>query len=203
MAGGLVQQLSRGVLGYTRGQRLGREEEAARSEREADRAARARRQLLEENLLNVRLEQARRPRPPRDIDPLSPEGIKARLQFEEGSPRTRRGAAAGQTGVDQRATVAMANRLYEDGEFESWDDAYAEALRRMQTVGRLRDLPAPGTKPSDIQVPQQVRDYIARHQGGTPPTGKTPAQWVAEVRREHPDWPPEQIAAEARRRAGR
>lgn len=31
---------------------------------------------------------------------------------------------------------------------------------------------------------------------------KTPAQWVAEVRAEHPQWTPEQLAAEARKRAG-
>jgi hypothetical protein len=30
---------------------------------------------------------------------------------------------------------------------------------------------------------------------------KTPAQWVSEVRQEHPNWTPEQVAAEARRRA--
>ena len=31
---------------------------------------------------------------------------------------------------------------------------------------------------------------------------KTPEQWVTEVRAEHPDWKPEQIAAEAKKRAG-
>lgn len=31
---------------------------------------------------------------------------------------------------------------------------------------------------------------------------KTPADWVADVRRDHPDWSPAQVAGEARRRAG-
>lgn len=52
-----------------------------------------------------------------------------------------------------------------------------------------------------------VRDSLAAvvQQGGrdVPRTTKTPAQWVAEVRREHPDWAPEKVAAEARQRAGR
>jgi hypothetical protein len=50
-----------------------------------------------------------------------------------------------------------------------------------------------------------VRDSIAALVQGRPfqrPAQKTPAQWVSEVRREHPDWTPEQVAAEARRRAG-
>jgi hypothetical protein len=50
-----------------------------------------------------------------------------------------------------------------------------------------------------------VRDSIAAQVQGrsfTRPSSKTPAQWVSEVRKEHPDWTPEQVAAEARRRAG-
>lgn len=51
-----------------------------------------------------------------------------------------------------------------------------------------------------------VRDSIAGVVQGRRPTArpasKTPAQWVSEVRREHPDWTPEQVAAEARKRSG-
>lgn len=40
--------------------------------------------------------------------------------------------------------------------------------------------------------------------GGTvaPAAAKSPAEWVADVRSEHPDWTPQQVADEARKRAG-
>lgn len=51
----------------------------------------------------------------------------------------------------------------------------------------------------------RVRDSLAAVVQGRPPrpaATKTPAEWVAEVRREYPSWTPEQVATEARRRAG-
>jgi hypothetical protein len=55
----------------------------------------------------------------------------------------------------------------------------------------------------------QVRDSLVGAQAGKPgkaggkgAAAKTPAQWVAEVHGEHPDWTAQQIAAEAKKRAG-
>jgi hypothetical protein len=148
-----------------------------------------------------------------------PVGLKAPARPGRGGP--------GAGGVDERAVISLANKLFDpegfgesSGPYATWEEAYSEALKRYQTAGRLggQQPPAPGAPRSPgFEIPSAVRDYIARQNRG--PTGgrgpspvqpqrpapaaqKTPAQWVSEVRQENPDWTPEQVAAEARRRAG-
>jgi len=230
VAKGLVTALSRGLIGYQQGTRLGREEERARGQEESDRAVQARRQILEERLLNERLTDISSTREVAGTKLRQTSEAAARLRQDprykalHGLPdedlvgaaaevathpeRRQRPDATGRTGaggVDERAVVNMANRLFENDEYPTWDEAYSEALRRMQSAGRLRGLD-PGKQTHDarrpIDVPDTVRSYIAGQNRG-PTRTKSPAQWVSEVRTEHPDWSPEQIADEARRRAGR
>lgn len=202
MALGLGHLLARGVLGYSQGKRVGETEQRELEQTESAHAVRARRQMLEERLLNARIEGEQR-RPTENIDPLSQEGIDARLKYDQRRRRVGRGASDPNV-ADQRAAVRMANDLYENSdEYDSWDDAFEEAQRRLRAAGRLGGGPAPTARPDPkrpIEVPQILRDYVAGQNRS--PQAKTPAQWVSEVRSEHPDWSPEQIAAEARKRAG-
>jgi hypothetical protein len=73
--------------------------------------------------------------------------------------------------------VAPDEVLKQIGERFNWDEAKVQS--EVQRQGYDPDAPAPETAQA-----------------------KTPADWVAEVRREQPRWNPEQVAAEARRRAG-
>ena len=96
--------------------------------------------------------------------------------------------------------------------YEDFNGAFRETVDRFARAGKLAPAQAielsggTGTEGAGVPaVPAAVRDYVAGQNKGpqdTAPVQKSPAEWVAEVREEHPDWTAEQIAAEARRRAG-
>lgn len=142
----------------------------------------------------------------RNIDPLSPEGIKARLDYDR--QRVRSGGDA-----DLRQDLGSVERQVDDTRSD-----LSRAEREMPTRGPLTDYDpeanrrfvadssAAAGRVESLQARADslggVRDSIAARVQGRAPTTKSPAQWVTEVRREHPGWSPEQVAAEARRRAG-
>lgn len=130
------------------------------------------------------------------------------------SQRTRAGRAA--ASADQRQDLGTVERQVDDTRSD-----LARAERDMPTRGDLTDYdPAArarfatdSTRGAGRVAALQhradslgrVRDSIAGETQGRAPARavtRTPAEWVAEVWREHPAWTPEQVAAEARRRAG-
>jgi hypothetical protein len=108
---------------------------------------------------------------PRTYHPRTREEYLANLRIAAGL----RGRGAGGRGatdplaVDQRAVIREADRLYDEGqgEYDHWDDAYSEAVRRYQTAGRLSGTQRPSGTREDI--PSIVRQYIASRTGGLPP----------------------------------
>jgi hypothetical protein len=166
MALGLAGILARGVLGFSQGKRVAATEQRVQEREESDSAARARRQMLEERLLDERLQ---RPKPTENIDPLSRAGLKARLDYDRQRRRTGRGGASDPTVVDQRAAVRMANDLYENGdEFKDWDSAFEEAQRRLKAAGRLGG-GTPVARPDPkrpVEVPPILRNYISGQNRG-------------------------------------
>jgi len=68
---------------------------------------------------------------------------------------------------------------------DEWKKQPGNSYKEMFESGKLR---APSSSSKSSESPFKTK--------------KSPEQWVAEVKKEHPDWTPQQIAAEAKKRAG-
>jgi hypothetical protein len=163
---GSAGQTYGGIQNYRQARGVAQQREG---ERVADRS-------LHERLINSEiLKNDREPyHAPQNIDPLSPPGIDAtvdrdtRLSHIPLRPRAGGRGATDPNAVDQRLVMREADRLFDDGygDYEKWDDAYAEALHRAQTAGRLGGANTPkaggdrGGAPNLFQTPTSLKDYL-------------------------------------------
>jgi hypothetical protein len=99
---------------------------------------------------------------------------------------------------DTRADLNSTRQSRKDiGSFPITEADSSSAADLDGRIGNLRQrLDSLNTQRDSIAARVQGRS------GATGATTKTPAQWVSEVRAAHPTWTPQQIADEARRRAG-
>lgn len=94
-------------------------------------------------------------------------------------------------------SLAPQLKVGEDGFQYEFDPKARRWVQSMDAQGRPFRPRASGRAPNGVGAGAGL---TPRPRPG--PVAKTPAQWVAEVRGEHPNWTPEQLAAEARKRAG-
>jgi len=125
-------------------------------------------------------------------------------QRERSGPTARRRedlAAVERQLDDVRAELAAAQRAIPPAPpLAEFDEGIARAHVERTAPGRRRV----AALQQRLDSLNRVRDRLAsERQDGVPfDDVKTPGQWVDEVASEHPDWTAEQVAAEARRRAG-
>lgn len=98
--------------------------------------------------------------------------------------------------------VEAARKALEDAEAERDRLLRDIGVEPTPTGGRAAPEHAPPGGAARTPVPAPTRQGGAPAAGGRLYNGKTAAAWVGEVKAEHPDWSKEQIATEARTRAG-
>lgn len=74
-------------------------------------------------------------------------------------------------------------------------------LNHQDSVSAMKRTRAVFRTPEELSMADRMSSELGLNDGAAP-ASKTPAEWVAEVRAEHPEWAPAQIAAEAKKRAG-